>query len=394
MNNNESRVTGPLVDSLPRKLGLVAAAALIIAAFYFKSHSHHFFFSYLTSFYFFTTISLGALFFVLLQHVSAAGWSVTVRRIPELIMSNIAPLSICFIPLLFGLHDLYHWTHLDAVQHDHLLAAKSPYLNVQFFYVRLFIYWGIWIFLTKAFYMRSIEQDITGDQALTKKSRKQATYGIVLFGLTVTFSAFDWIMSLEPHWFSTIFGVYMFAGAMVSGLSVISLVAMVLRKNGFLTKEITIEHFHDLGKLIYGFNIFWAYIAFSQYFLIWYANIPEETFWFHLHFTGSWQWVAALLAIGHFGIPFIFFMSRHAKRNLKVHAIMAIWLCGMHFLDLYWVIMPTFLKTGASFGIGDLALLVGLGSLFFMWIFRRMKSVSIYPIKDPLLHEAKRFENY
>ena len=299
-----------------------------------------FFLSYLVSFMFFLTLSLGALFFILMHYLSQAGWSVALRRIPEHLMANLPVMLFLFIPLLFGIHELYEWSHPEEVLKDPLLQVKAPYLNTPFFIVRSAIAFIVWVLLARLFFKRSTMQDITAEPKLTKILRKVSAPSILLFGITVTFTAIDWIMSLTPHWYSTMYGVYIFAGATVGSLSVMSLTLLILRKNGFLKDIVNVEHYHDLGKLLYGFNIFWAYIAFSQYFLIWYANIPEETEFFMHHFHGGWKYVAILLSVGHFGIPFILCMSRHVKRNLTTHGIMAGWLLIMHFVDIYWLIKP------------------------------------------------------
>jgi len=351
-------------------------------------------FSYLTSFIFYTTLSLGALFFVMIQFISRAGWSVVVRRIPELLMKNLSIMALFFIPILFGIHELYHWSHKDKVATDHILQGKVAYLNEPFFILRAVLFFAVWIWLAHKFYKGSIAQDESGDARHTLSLQKAATYGIVIYALTQTFGFVDWVMSLTPHWYSTIFGVYMFAGSCVVSLSVISLLYLLLKRYGFLTNIVTVEHYHDLGKLAYGFNIFWSYIAFSQYFLIWYANIPEETVFYAQHFLGSWNTVAMFLAVGHFGIPFIFFMSRHAKRNLKFHAIMTTWLVFIHFVDMYWIIMPIAYPKGIHVSFLDITCFIGIGGIYLGVLFKGLKKVALIPKKDPRLSESISFENY
>jgi len=255
------------------------------------------------------------------------------------------------------------------------------------------LFFGVWIFISRKFMTGSVRQDDSGDSQITLQLQKASTWGVALFALTLTFSSIDWVMSLTPHWYSTMFGVYYFATCMVAGLSLISLLFMILRRAGFLRELVTVEHFHDFAKFIYGFNIFWAYIAFSQYFLIWYANIPEETAFFHTHFNGSWSTVAVVLLLGHFVIPFLAFMSRQSRRNLPFHCGMILWLLAMSFLDLYWIIMPTVSPDGVHFGISDVVPFIGIGGLFFADLFRRLKSVNLVPIKDPRLHESVNFHN-
>jgi len=390
---NQERVTGFLGTKLPKALLGVGLLALMYTLYSIKQDPHHYYPSYLVAFLFFLTITLGNMFFVLFQHISRAGWSATVRRVAEIVMSNIPILAVLFIPIFFGIHDLFHWSHHEEVLADHLLQIKAPYLNVPFFIIRAVLFFAIWMWIAKLYFKSSVAQDESGDQSITLKLQRAATYSIILFALTVSFAAFDWIMSLTPHWYSTIFGIYVFAGCLVSGVATLSLLLMLLKRNGYLQDTVTVEHFHDLGKLLYGFNIFWTYIAFSQYFLIWYSNIPEETHWFADHFYGNWNTVAIFLTVGHFVIPFILFMSRHAKRNLKVHAVMALWLLFMHLVDLYWVIMPTFYKKGIHVSLVDATSIVAVGCLSLYFILKRMSRVSVIAAKDPRLDEAISFHN-
>jgi hypothetical protein len=393
ISKEKLQLTGFLKDKFPKIGFIVGGIALFISLILGLQDPHHVFSSYLTAFSLFTTISLGAMFFVLIQFLTRSGWSVVVRRVPEVLMSNISLMAIFFIPILFGLHDLYHWTHTEAVASDHLLQGKAPYLNVTFFVLRAVFFFGIWTWISNTFSKGSQSQDESGDPAITLALQKKSTFCVIIFGLTLTFSAVDWIMSLTPHWYSTIFGVYIFSGALVVSFAVTSLLYMILRRNGFLKNIVSLEHFQDLGKFLYGFNVFWAYIAFSQYFLIWYANIPEETVWFVDHFAGSWNAVAMLLAIGHFGVPFVLFMSKHAKRNLKFHAIIASWLIFMHILDLYWIIMPNVSKAGIHVSIADITTIVGIGGIYFAVVFKKLASINLIPVKDPRLEESLSFEN-
>lgn len=381
-------------DGVTRNLFLLGSVFLFVSLILFFLDKHHFFFSYLTSFSFFLTLTLGSMFIVLLQYVTTAGWSVLVRRVPELFMNNIYIIALFFIPILFGMHDLYHWTHLEDVMNDHILQVKRPYLNTFFFIVRMIVYFSLWCWISKKFFSNSVSQDDTGDHKVTLNLQRSSTYSMIIFGLTITFSGVDLIMSLTPHWYSTIFGVYIFAGAVTVAYCFTSLMYMYLRKKGFLKEIITIEHFHDLGKLVYGFNIFWSYIAFCQFFLIWYGNVPEETIFYAKHFVGSWSTVSYFLIIGHFAIPFLFFMSRIFKRNLAYHSIMLVWLVFMHFVDLFWIIIPNSSKLGFKFHFVDITIFLGLGCIYFGFFFLKMKKVCLIPKKDPRLSESLNFVNF
>ncbi|RAP26584.1 quinol:cytochrome C oxidoreductase [Candidatus Marinamargulisbacteria bacterium SCGC AG-333-B06] len=381
-------------SSIVRKLFMGAGLFLFISFILFFFDKHYFYFSYLTSYMFFLTLTLGAMFIVLLQYVTSAGWSVVIRRVPEVLMSNIPLMLILFIPILFGMHDLYHWTHLEEVMHDHLLQVKRPFLNTVFFVIRVIFYFVVWSWIVKKFFKKSVLQDETGDHQLSIDLERSSTYSMILFALTITFAAVDLVMSITPHWYSTIFGVYIFAGAALIAFSVTSLMYMFLRKQNLLKDIVTIEHYHDLGKLIYGFNIFWSYIAFCQFFLIWYASVPEETDFYLKHFEGSWSLVTILLCVGHFGVPFVFFISRWLKRNLTYHACMVGWICFMHFVDLYWIIIPNVLPAGFSFHFIDITLFLGIASLYFAVFFKNLNKVCLIPKKDPRLSESLNFVNF
>lgn len=390
---NNITLRGFFAERFPVISYFIGGVGLFFSLLGYLHDSHHFFYVYMVAFCFYLATTLGALFFVIIQHLSRAGWSVVIRRIPELIMKNIGLLIIFFIPIWFGMHDLYHWTHLDHVMHDPILLGKRGYLNETFFWIRAAAFFGMWVWLANVFFKKSVEQDLTSNKSITLKLQKTATYAVLIYALSQTFAIIDWVMSITPHWYSTMFGVYFFAISAVVSLSFITLILMILRRNGFLTDIVTVEHYHDLGKLLYGFNIFWTYIAFSQYFLIWYSNIPEETVWYMEHFNGSWNTVAIFLAIGHFVIPFLGFMSRHAKRNLAVHFGFVVWMMVMTYVDLYWIIMPSVDKAGISFSLFHLAPFIGIGGFYIGALFNRMKKHALIPEKDPRLEESLSFEN-
>lgn len=399
----------------------------------------HFYHSYLFAFMFAISIALGALFFVLLQHLTRAGWSVTVRRIAEGISANLLFFVLLIIPIFFGLHELFHWTHAEAVAHDPILQGKSPYLNVPFMIIRMVVYFIVWIGLSTYLRGQSIKQDQTGDPKLSRAMEFASAPGIIAFGVTLTLFSFDLLMSLNPHWFSTMFGVYFFAGAVLAFLTFKTLLILWLQKHGLVRDAINAEHLHDLGKLTFAFTFFWGYIAFSQYMLIWYANMPEETQFFtprQIH--GPWQVLSLVLVFCHLLIPFAGLLSRHAKRRFAVFAFFAIWMLLAHALDLYWLILPnqwinempaaagnahmalpeTFtimldstrnvyeLKPAfASFGqtiaypfgttqlLVTLSLWIGMAGLLLAGTAYWLKGAALVPLRDPRLNEALVFEN-
>lgn len=350
-------------------------------------------FSYLVAYLFVLTTALGALFFVLVQHVCRAGWSVGVRRVAENLTMTLPLLAILFVPIGLCVHDLYHWAHPEAVAGDAILRHKAVYLNPVFFYARAAFYLLAWSSIAWWFHRRSCAQDESGDLRISRQLRSLSAPALIVFALTITLAAFDWVMSLEPHWYSTIYGVYLFSGSVVGGVAAIILLSMALQGAGRLARVVRSEHYHDLGKLLFAFTVFWAYIAFSQFMLIWYANLPEETVWFAERWSGSWRWYSIALAVGHFGIPFFGLLGRDVKRFRGKLAIGACWMLLMHLADLYWLVMPTFASSGVPAGPIDLASVVGVGGLalgWFSWVSGQQRLV---PVRDPRLAESLVFEN-
>jgi hypothetical protein len=398
----DDRVTlDRLADRAGALLAVVGLAALALAAllgWMRGDHLSYFLHAYLTSYGFFLSVSLGALFFVLIQHATRAGWSVAVRRIAEILAANIPMLAILFlpivIPMLLDNYSLYPWTDPRLVAQSDLLQHKQAYLDVPFFGARCVLYLAIWQWLSRYFLGRSVQQDQSGDPRLTSAMERLSGPALLLYGGTVTFAAFDWFMSLEPKWFSTIYGVYFFSGAIVAGIAAIILAAVALQASARLTQSITVEHYHDLGKLLFAFVIFWGYIAFSQYLLIWYANIPEETIYYRLRQTGGWAGVSLLLLFGHLLIPFFGLLPRAMKRRKLFLALWAVWLLVFHWVDMAWLVMPSCdVQAGPRFGLIDVCLILGLGSLFLAGALRVARDVPLVPLKDPRLGESLAFEN-
>lgn len=376
-------------------------------------------FSYLTAYMFWLSIALGGLFFTLIHFATRAGWSTVVRRLAENLMITLPLFAVLAIPIFVHSDVLYEWSHGATALGDPLIGGKEPYLNIDDWLLRGIAYVALWAFLAVFYYRQSTRQDESGEEAFTKKTQWLAPVGIVLFALTATFAAFDWMMSLSPHWYSTIYGVYFFAGSAVATFATLSLISMLLQRGGMLRDIVTTEHYHDLGKLMFGFTVFWTYIAFSQYFLIWYANIPEETVFYRMRWSDGWEPVTVLLMLGHFVIPFFFLMSRHIKRNRVTLAIGSLWMLFVHFVDMFWLIQPNqayaqhgyhlahaaehagaageaahHAYEGFSFGLLDITTLVGIGGLAAAVFFWRLFSKPMVPVKDPRLPESLAFENF
>ncbi|MFQ5651207.1 MAG: hypothetical protein ACE5IY_14805 [bacterium] len=388
---NDSKL--PAAVSPGKAALVVGGAGLLLSLAGGLVDSKQFFYSYLTAFVFWTTIGLGGLFFVMLHHLTGATWSVVLRRIAEVLMITLPLMALFFIPIFLGRYELFPWTHAEAVAGDHLLHKKAPYLNTTFFVMRAAIYFGIWTILAFNLYNNSLRQDENGTPPVLRKMRSTSAPGMVLFAFTLTFASFDWLMSLEPNWYSTIFGVYVFSGTLLSVLAFLLLAALYLRNRGVLKQSITTEHYHDLGKLLFAFTVFWAYIAFCQYFLIWYGNIPEETTFYLQRWQGSWKAVSLLIVFGHFALPFLVLITRAAKRNLVVLRVMGLWLLFMHWVDVHWLVLPRLHERGVSFSWMDLTTMLGIGGPLLWFFWKNLAANALVPVRDPNLKASLQFIN-
>lgn len=361
--------------------------------------------AYLTGFMYCFTISLGCLFFVLIQHLCRAGWSVVVRRVAEMMMIAIPALGLLFIPVLLTAWSdsgtLYPWSNPEYGDAHGVPAAvwaeKLRYLSSDWFTVRSVIYLVLLSAIAIYYFQLSRRQDDTGEITLTERMQARSGPAVIAFSLITSFAAFDWLMSLAPMWFSTMFGVYIFAGSVLTAHAAIAAGVYLLQSRGAIRDEVTVEHYHDLGKLLFGFVTFWTYIAFSQFVLIWYGNIPEETHWYYTRLLGSWGPVSYLLIFFHWLFPFLGLLSRHIRRKPALVFGWSVYLLIVHFVDLAWIVMPEAATTfGGAVGIAT-SLLVTLGMVGLyvggiLW-FMRTNQVRVVPVRDPRLPESLAFEN-
>lgn len=325
---------------------------------------------------YFLTLSLCGLFIVALQYISGSRWSEALRRMPEAMMACIPLGGALLLMLYFGMHSLYHWSHTDAVMHDNILLGKSAYLNVIGFFVRVVVFVGGWTFFAKILRKNSMKLDATGDMMFYRKNIRYSALFMFFFAITFSLSSFDWLMSLEPHWYSTIFAVYNFSGMFVSGIAVMTILIYLLKSNGFLG-EVNDNHFHDLGKYLFAFSMFWAYIWYCQFMLIWYGNIPEETVYYITRLKLDWDWLFYFNLLMNFVVPFFVLLPRSTKRNGAIVMRVAVVLIVGRWLDLYLMVMPGVVHETAFIGVTELLIALGFAGLF---IYITLRALGLAPL--------------
>ncbi len=339
---------------------------------------------------FFGSIAIGALVLVALEYLSGAVWSTPFRRVSEFIASSLPLMLLFAIPLFFMMHTLFHWTHTEVVETDAILSGKTPYLNIPFFIGRTIFVVALFYVFYLMFVKNSMKQDKTKDQKLTKTNVKLSAVFMFFAGIGITVLAVDWMMSLEPHWFSTIFGFYFISATLLAGLAATTFAAVSLNEGGYLVKGLTTDHYYSFGALLFAITNFWAYIAFSQFLLIWYANIPEETFWFVARWEGGWGFVSVLLMIARFAIPYAALLSQPSKCDPKNLQRVSLFILFAHFIDLYWLVMPTFSKT-IVFGIYELGFPILSIGIIILVFYAQARKKNLAPIGDPKLQRGIDF---
>ncbi len=373
-------------------LGIVAILGLAVSLIGAVLSPEQFAYSWLFGFAFWFTLCAGAFFWIIVHHAVDAEWSVMVRRQWENMAMLLPLLALFFIPVILFRQYLYEWM-LIPPGGDHLLDSKRAYLNFPFWVIRALFFFAY--FAIAAFFFRrfSIRQDRDGNPAFTLTMRRMAFVCLPLFALSLTFGAFDWLASLNYKWFSTMWGVYIFAGAAGSSMSLTVLVIAGLKRAGYLQETVTIEHFHIMGKWMLAFTVFWAYIGFSQYMLIWYANIPEETEYFILRNVESWNLLNLLLVIGRFFVPFAILLLRATKKKPEKLCMVAGWIVCMQILDIYVVVLPELHRAGVHMSFLDPLPLIGIGATLAFVYLRVAAKSSLFPVRDPRLIESLRITN-
>ena len=371
------------MQTLSLVVGVIGLIALIAGYFFAKDQ---FFQSYLVGWTFWVQVALGALVILMIQNTVGGRWGLVIQRLVEAATMTLPLLAIGFIVIIIGIPHLYEWSHVDVVAHDELLQSKAAYLNTPFFILRTVFYFVIWIGIARLLRKWSAQLDDDPDNAaLRKKLRNLSAPGILIFGLTVTFASVDWMMSLEPHWYSTIYGIMFGVGSMAAGFSFAIIILMRMVKYSPWKEVIRTIDISDLGNWLLASIMLWAYMAFSQFLIIWSANIPEETTWYLARTQGGWQWVAIINVFLHFFLPFFFLLVRGTKKAPGRLLAIALLVLTMRFLDLLWLIFPAFTPGKIVFPWLAVVAWIALGGFFMAIFFRQLTKASFFPTYDSRL---------
>jgi len=365
-------------------LGLAGVAALACLLGLLVDRTQ-FFRSYLVAYVYWTGAALGSLALLTINHVTGGAWGVAIRRFLEAAVRLLPVLVLLFLPIALGLPHLYEWARPEDVAHDALLQHKEPYLNVPFFLGRTALYFTAWFLLARALLRWSEAQDASTDALPTERLDLISRGGLLLMGLTMTFAAIDWMMSLEPHWSSTIYGVIFMAGSALTALALAIVLSAVARDGTRIADAISPDQFHDLGKLLLAFTMLWAYFNFSQFLITWSGNLPEEIPWYLTRTRGGWRYVTIGLVLFHFALPFMILLLRSVKRRPMQLAVIAAAMLVARYFDVFWMIAPAFQSTGLRLHWLDVAAFAAVGGLFIGLAVRQLAGRSLVPIHDPSL---------
>lgn len=342
--------------------------------------------NYLINNYYFFSLAMGGVFFFVIQYISQSGWSAGLKRVPEAFMSYLPYAAFFFLLLYFGSHSLYQWTHEEAVSHDPLLVHKSPYLNIPFFMIRIVIYFSLWILLTRILKKFSTREDEIGGLKYFEKSEHYSKILIFILAFTFTLSAFDWVMSISPHWYSTIFALKQMVSAFLHGVSVMILIIFILNKKGYFT-FLNKYHLHDLTRYMFMLAIIWGYFWFSQFMLIWYGNIPEETVYFYYRWDPGWKSLFFAEIILNWAVPFFVLLPIKASRSMTVMTIVIILLIIGQYVEQYLQIIPG-TSEKLQFGLIEITTFIGYAGLFVYVVISSLGRRKIVPVNHPYLQES------
>lgn len=380
-----------LPDYFSRNAWITLIIGLVLTVLSFAVNSKHASFGLIMTLTFVTTIGVGALFWVGIEYASSAVWSTALRRPFEFISGVIPFLMVLALPLLFNMNTVFEWTHRALFKQDPAMLVKAPYLNVPFFIIRTIVVFAIWWLFYFLIIHNSKRQDSTGDQSLTTTNVKLSAGFMPVFGFTLTVFSIDWLMSLTPDWYSTIIGVYIFAGSAVASMAFATLLIVKLNEKNLFPVKLTPDHYYNLGAFLFAFVNFWAYIGFSQFILQWYGNLRVETAWYIPRIHGSWAVISIALALAQFIIPFFALITKSAKMDPHRLVFMSIWILFAHALDIYWMVMPVYSAGGVTFGLTEVAFLIVSAGIILTVFFQKAKSNNMVPVGDPKLQRGLEF---
>ena len=367
-------------------VGAVLLVLLLIGAFINRPQFFH---SYLVGTVFWAGLSLGALALLMLQHLTGGNWGLVIRRVLEAATRTIPLILILFLPIILGMKHIYPWTDVEKMRQNPAVRSKSElYLTPVFFTARALIYFAIWLLLAYLLNRWSLEQDRTGERRFTRRMKNLSGPGLALFVLTTTFASIDWVMSLDPEWYSTMFGFLFVASWALTAMAFVIATLSLLANREPMIGIVRASHFHDLGKLLLALVMLWAYFAFSQYLIIWSGNLPEETTWYIRRTRGGWGWIAIAVIVLHFALPFLLLLSRDLKRNARKLAMLAAFLLLMRLVDLFWLIEPEFNKHHFHLSWMDVVAPLGIGGLWLAVFSWQLQKRPLVPLNDPQLESV------
>ena len=393
----ENQPLHPLLDRIQRPALIVGGTGILLCIVGLLINTHHreqFFRSWLLAYLFWLGIPLGSFAILMLQHLAGGGWGLVLRRPLETAARTLPLMALLFIPLFFGLGKLYIWATDDAARGVGTTSLRAHYLTSGFFIVRTIIYFILWIGLAMVLNRWSTREDRGADPRLTRRFQILSSIGLVVYCLTMTFATIDWVMSLDPHWYSTIFGLLFIVGQVLSSLALMTALLALLSTRPPLSAIVTADHFHDLGNLLLAFTMLWAYMQFSQFLIIWSGNIADETPFYIYRTHRGWQVVGLLLIIFHFFIPFILLLNRRTKRTPHILAMVGLAIVVMRLVDLFWIIVPHHAQ-GRHLEIShpivhwlDIAAIAGIGGIWIWWFIFQLRRTALVAVNDPRLAEV------
>ena len=373
----------PQMDRVQRNALVIGVIALAVSVLGLFQNATHFWQSYLFAFLFWSGLALGSLGIFLLHNVVGGNWGVAIRRMIESGLQTLPLIALYAIPILFALHTLYSWTHPDVRAHDFAVGHKAAYMSIPFFIARMVIYFAIWFFFGYRILRMANEHDRTGDPALFKKIKGASAPALLIFTVSTTYAFVDWIMSLEPDWYSTVYPWMFTVGEFLLTFAFVIALMILLSDREPFVSFLKTSHYHDLGNLLLAFTMLWAYLSFSQLIIIWAENLPDEIPWYIRRFSGGWGYMAWFIAIFHFCVPFFLLLMRFVKRSPNLLRTVAVWIIIVRVIDVFWVVVPAFRQRQLEVYWTDFAVLIGLGGIWLAFFVRNLKSRPLLVPNDP-----------